>query len=157
MKKSIIHLCAVAVFLLAGSFTYAADPSNEEANEVEVTLVENLHVGNSIEKIWTVSFSRLETPVTISYRPVPGGKEYVVRSQFFEVIYASDKKGFGVRKMRPSLKEVPDPINYSVLNQDQFQQQKILTPNKISDEYALGLIVAYLPDLLNENYRHLIY
>lgn len=157
MKKSIIYLYAVGLFLVAATVTYAADPSDMKTNEVKVTEVDDLHLGNSIEKLWKVSFSKQAVPVTIAIRSVGDGTEYVVRSEFFEVIYANDKKGFGVRKIHNSLKEVPDPINYSVLNKEQMQQQRILTPEKVTDEVALGLIISYLPDLLNENYQHLIY
>ncbi|HET6558112.1 MAG TPA: hypothetical protein VFG54_12410 [Prolixibacteraceae bacterium] len=157
MKKIILHFSVLAVFVFAASFVYAADPATEETNEVEITAVDDLHLGNSIEKLWKLSFSKQETPVTVALRPVANGTEYVVRSEFFEVIYAYDKNGFGVRKIHSSLKGVPDPINYSVLNKQQLQQQRILTPNKVSDEVALGLITSYLPDLLNEDYRHLIY
>lgn len=157
MKKKIIQLCALAAFFYAGTQVYAADPSSEEVNVVEITAVEDLHLGNSIEKLWKVSFSKQETPVTVASRPTAHGTEYVVRSEFFEVIYASDKNGFGVRKMHASLKEIPGPINFSVINKQQMQQQKILTPNKVSDATALELITSYLPDLLNEGYKHLIY
>lgn len=157
MKKTIIPICALAAFFFAGTSVYASDPSNDERNKVEVTAVDDLHLGNSIEKLWKVNFSKEGTPVTIALRPTAKGTEYVVRSEFFEVIYANDKHGFGVRKMPASMKEVPDPINSFVLNKQQMQQQKILTPDKVSDEVALGLIVSYLPDLLNVNYQHLIY
>ena len=157
MKKRIIPFCALAVLLFAGTSVYAADPSNDESNAVEVTTVDDLHLGNSIEKLWKISYSKEESPVTIALRKTAKGTEYVVRSEFFEVIYANDKHGFGVRKIHASMKEVPDLINYSVLNKQQMQQQKVLTPNNVSDKYALELITSYLPDLLNENYEHLIY
>jgi hypothetical protein len=156
MKKRIIQLSAVAVFLLVG-LTGIADPANDEAKEVGITAVNDLHLGNSIEKVWKLSFSKQEVPVTVALRPVAGGTEYIVRSEFFEVIYANDRNGFGVRKMHSSLKEVPSLINNSVLNQDQLQQQKILSPEKVTDEVALGLISDYLPDLINDDYKHLIY
>jgi len=156
MKRKIIQLCAVAVFLFSGSAVYAK-PANNGTNEVEITEVADLLLGNSIEKIWKLSYSKQEVPVTVALRVLPNRTEYIVRSEFFEIIYANDRNGFGVRKMHSSLKEVPDLINYAVLNQNQLQQQKILTPNKVSDEYALGLISAYLPDLLNKGYQHLLY
>lgn len=157
MKKRIISICALAAFFYAGTHVYAAYPSNEEVNVVEITAIEDLHLGNSFEKLWKVSYSKQETPVTVASRPTAHGTEYVVRSEFFEVIYASDKNGFGVRKMHASLKEIPGSINFSVLNKQQMQHQRILTPNKVSDETALSLITSYLPDLLNEDYKHLIY
>ena len=156
MKTSTIRFTAIAVLLLVSSFSFANLTGNK-TNEFEITPVENLFLGKSIEKIWTVSYSEQEKPITITRHSVGNSKEYVVRSEFFEVIYISDNEGFGVKKIYPSLKEVPARITSSVLNKQQMQTQRILTPNKVSDEYALSLIASYLPDLLNDGYKHLIY
>ena len=84
-------------------------------------------------------------------------KEYVVRSEYFEVVYTATKQGFGVSPLPRSMREVPSAINSSVLNKEQLEQQKILSPNQVSEEFALELIASYLPDLLNEGYKHLLY
>lgn len=156
MKSSTIRFAIVAALLLASSFSFAI-PTEKETNEIAITPIENLYLGKSVEKVWTISYSELEKPITIVLRTVANGKEYVVRSEFFEVIYVSDKAGFGVKKIYAPLKEVPTKINSSVLNKQQIQNQKILTPNEVSDAYALSLIASYLPDLLNDGYKHLIY
>jgi hypothetical protein len=114
-------------------------------------------LGKSAEKVWTISYSQQEKPVTIALRTVSGTKEYVVRAEFFEVIYTSDNEGFGVRKIHSTLRQIPEKINASVLNKQQIKQQTVLTPNKVSDAFALELIASYLPDLLNAGYKHLIY
>ncbi|MDP2887406.1 MAG: hypothetical protein Q8P34_00375, partial [Bacteroidota bacterium] len=116
-----------------------------------------LILGNSIEKVWKISYSAQENPVTIALRTVGNEREFVVRSQFFEVIYASGPEGFGVRKIHSSFRGVPAKFTSSVLNKQQLQNQRILTPNKISDAYALELIAGFLPDLLNDGYKHLIF
>ena len=156
MKNSKFYFVLIAVLLVANSFAFAgrADKGN---NEFEITPLENLYLGKSIEKVWTISYSEQEQPVTITLHSARNRKEYIVRSKFFEVIYASDKDGFGVRSMPRSLQEVPWQINSNVLNKQQLENQKLLTSGKVSDAFALGLIAGYLPNLLNENYRHLIY
>lgn len=156
MKNSKFYFVLIAILLVAYSFAFAggADKGN---NEIEITPLESLYLGKSIQKVWTISYSEQEKPVTITLHSARNKKEYIVRSEFFEVIYVSDKNGFGVRTMPRSLKEVPWQIDTKVLNQQQLESQKILTPGKVSDAIALGLIADYLPILLNENYRHLIY
>lgn len=156
MKTSTIRFTVIAILLFACSFSFA-NQTKKEANEIAIAPVENLYLGKSIEKVWTISYSEREKPVTIALRTVATGKEYIVRSEFFEVIYASDKAGFGVKKIHSSLKEVPTEINASVLNKQQMQDQKIITTNNVSDAYALDLIASYLPELLNDEYKHLIY
>ncbi len=156
MKTVTIRLAVVAFLLMASSFSFA-NSVKTGTQEVKITQVENLYLGKSAEKVWTIRYSEQKKPVTITLRKVAKGKEYIVRSEFFEVAYASDKEGFGVKDMRRSWREVPEEISSSVLNKQQIQNQKTLTPNVVSDDYALELIASYLPDLLNEDYRHLIF
>lgn len=156
MKTITIHFTIIAVLLFVCSSSFAGTIGKANT-EFEITPVENLHLGKSIEKVWTINYSLLEKPVTITLRTVATGKEYVVRSAYLEVIYTSDDEGFGVRKIRPSMKEFSGKITSSILNKQQMQTQRILTPKKVSDAYALNLIGSYLPDLLNEQYLHLIY
>jgi hypothetical protein len=156
MKTSKISLTVIAALFFVTSVSFAGSTSKANA-EFEITPVENLHLGKSIEKVWTINYSLLDKPVTIASRTVATGKEYVVRTNFFEVVYASDNNGFGVRKMDPSLKEVPETITSAVLNKQQMKNQKTLSTKDVSDAYALELIASHLPDLLNDPYLHLIY
>lgn len=149
--------CAyVAVILVISTPQAHAFTSGLKTSEFEINQVDNLFLGKLAEKVWTIGYSDQEKPITIALRTVGNVKEYVVRSQYFEVIYAADDKGFGVRKIHSSQREVPAKITKAVLNQKQFENQVIITPNRVSDDYALGLIASYLPDLLNENYLHLL-
>lgn len=156
MKTRTISFAIVAVLFFVSSFSFAGN-TGKANSEFEITPVENLHFGNSIEKVWTLNYSLLNKPVTIASRKVATGKEYVVRTKFLEVVYASDDEGFGVRKMDPSIKEIPESITSSILNKQQMKAQKTLTRNKVTDDYALDLIATHLPELLNEQYLHLIY
>lgn len=150
MKTSTIFFIVIAVLAAFNSFASKTD-------EFIINQVDNLYLGKSAEKVWTISYSQQEKPVTIALRTVSGTKEYVVRAEFFEVIYTSDNEGFGARKIHSTLRQIPEKINASVLNKQQIKQQTVLTPNKVSDAYALELIASYLPDLLNAGYKHLIY
>jgi hypothetical protein len=150
MKTSTNLFIVIAVLAAFNSFASKTD-------EFIINKVDNLYLGKSAEKVWTISYSQQEKPVTIALRTVSGTKEYVVRAEFFEVIYTSDNEGFGVRKIHSTLRQIPEKINASVLNKQQIKQQTVLTPNKVSDAFALELIASYLPDLLNAGYKHLIY
>jgi len=154
MKNILIRSTAIAVVLFASSFSFAG---SNVANEFEITPVEDLYLGNSIEKVWKINYSESETPVTIALRSVGDEKEFIVRTQFIEVLYVKNNKGFGVRKMPASMKEIPGRITSSVIDKKQMQQQQILTPNNISDAFALELIASYLPDLIKNEYKQLIY
>ena len=154
MKNTMITLVSIATLSLT---TISVSAFNSGTNEFEITPVENLHLGKNIEKVWKLTYFENEKPVTITLNKGKHENEFVVRGEFFEVAYVSSKSGFGVRAVRNSQREVPEAITSSVLNAEQMQKQKILTADQISDEYAMQLIASYLPDLLNENYKHLIY
>jgi hypothetical protein len=156
MKTSTIRLTIIAVLFFVSSFTFAGS-AGKANNEFEITPIENLHLGKSIEKVWTINYSQLDKPVTIALRTVATGKEYIVRTNYFEVVYVEDNNGFGVRKMDPTVKEVPETITSSILNKQQLKTQKTLTTKEVSDDYALQLIATNLPNLLNDPYLHLIY
>jgi hypothetical protein len=156
MKTRTIRFAVIAVLFFVSSVSFAASTGKANA-EFEITPVENLHLGKSVEKVWTINYSQLDKPVTIALRTVATGKEYVVRTNFFEVVYVADNNGFGVRKLDPSIKEVPENITSSVLNKQEMKNQRTLTTKEVSDAYALELIASNLPELLNDPYLHLIY
>lgn len=156
MKKLIICIASLVLYLFAGAPIKAANAS-KVTNLYVISEVENLNLGKNIDKVWTLSYSEQELPITISLQHSSHGKEYVVRSRFFEVMYASDKAGFGVRKMNNSLKQVPDKINARVLDQEEMARQQVIQSKVLSDEDALDLIASFLPELLNEEYNHLLY
>jgi hypothetical protein len=137
--------------------------SNAEALEIrkgfskfEIEAVENLNLEKNVEKVWNIKYEGSENGVKVMKRVTSDGTAYVVNSQFFEVTYLSSAKGFGTRTVKKSWSTVPAQINMAVLNADELKKQQIITKSKVDDEMALGLIASYLPDLLNENYLHLL-
>jgi hypothetical protein len=156
MKTMTVRSLAFGVLLLAGSVSFV-NASTTDSKEVKITPVENLNLGKSAEKVWNINYSEQEKPVTITMHQVGNSKEYVARSEFFEVAYVLNKRGFGVSMTSHSLKSVPEQINSTVLNYEQLKKQRTLTKSQVSDEVALQMIADYLPELLNERYKHLIY
>ncbi|NCB07199.1 MAG: hypothetical protein EOM73_03430 [Bacteroidia bacterium] len=155
MKKlSFVSVLMLGLFLM--SVTVNATGLRTEFSEFEISPVNDLFLGKSVQKVWTLSYSQNEVPVTVVKHKTVEGVEYTVHSEHFEVSYASVATGFGVREVRKSWSNVPKKINNAVLNQAEMKNQQIITPNKVSDEVALGLIASYLPDLLNDGYTHLL-
>lgn len=156
MKTMTFRSAMLSALLLVCSASFASDLKSE-SQEVKITPIENLYLGKTAEKVWNVTYSNQKKPVTITLHQERHSKKYIVRSEFFEVTYVLNKHGFGVTRVSRSLQLVPEEINSSVLNKQQLEYQKILTTNQISEEYALQLIANYLPDLINEGYKHLLF
>ncbi|WP_340112472.1 hypothetical protein [Maribellus mangrovi] len=155
MKKLNLLAVLVIVFFLATSVSNATGVRSA-LNEYEIAPVEDLHMGKQVKAIWTISYSKEEVPVTVVKRNTIEGTEYVVQSDYFVVSYYSNAAGFGVKETRRSWSEVPKKVNKAVLNQEEMQNQRIISPNKMEDEKALGLIASYLPDLINDGYTHIL-
>jgi len=155
MKKlSLLSVLVVCLFLVTTSAK--ATGLRTEFKTYEIALVDNLFIGKSVEAIWTLSYSNEEVPVTVVKRHTMDGTEYVVHSKFFEVSYAATATGFGTKVVKRHWSSVPKKISKAVIDQEEFKRQQIITPNKVDDDRALGLIANYLPELINDGYTHLI-
>lgn len=155
MKKLNVAAIFMVIFLFV-AFTANATGSRAEFKAYEISPVEDIFMGKSVKAIWTVSYSSKEVPVTVVKRKTLEGTEYVVHSKFFDISYACTSTGFGVKEVRKSWSNVPKKITRAVLSQEEMKRQQIITPNKVDDEKALGLIASYLPDLVNDGYTHVL-
>lgn len=154
--KKLNLLSALVVFLFVASISANATGLRTDFKEYEISTVNDLFVGNNVNAIWTLSYSTQESPVTVVKRKTNEGAEYIVRSKYFEVSYAATASGFGTKEVRSSWSNVPKKISKAVISQEEMKKQQIITPNKVDDERALGLIASYLPDLINDGYTHLL-
>lgn len=156
MKKLNVTFLAVAFFLVAVVANAAGTGSRADFKAYEIEEVDNLYMGKSVKALWTLSYSVNEEPVTVVKRNTLGGTEYVVRSKHFEVSYAATAAGFGAKETRRAWSNVPKKITKAVINKEELARQEILTPNKVDDKKALGLIASFLPKLVNDEYTHLL-
>lgn len=150
------NLAILIVALLFVTTAVNATGTRAAFKSYEIEKVENLYMGKDVKALWTVSYSVNEEPVTVVKRKTMDGTEYVVYSKHFEVSYASTAKGFGVKETRKAWSNVPRKISRAVISAEEMARQEIITPNKVDDEKALGLIASYLPDLVNDGYTHLL-
>lgn len=121
-------------------------------NDFTITATDNS--GNS--QAWNLKYSESENAFNITMSENNGEKEYTVRSKFFEVVYVMNKNGFGARMVKAGKARVPGQIIEQILNQNALKNQKIISIDPINNESALNLIASYLPDLINDNYKHLL-
>ena len=113
-------------------------------------------MGKNVKAVWTVSYSTTEAPVTVVKRITIKGVEYLVQNKYFAVSYVCTEKGFGAKEVRKVWSNVPKIITKAVISSKELSEQEIITPNKVNDEMALGLIANFLPELINDTYTHLL-
>lgn len=155
MKKIKFLSIWAVVLCFAITQVYAAN-TGRDLVKYEITEVDDLYLGTKYEKVWTISYDAVKTPVTVVKHKTNDGFDYAVHSEFFEVCYSLTSNGFGIKKMRKSWCMVSPEINKAVINPAEMERQRVLTPNKVEDDMALGLIASYLPSLLNPAYTHLL-
>lgn len=157
MKKLSVTILAVAFILVIAAAASATETgSRVEFKAFNIEEVDNLYMGKSVKALWTVSYSAKEEPVTVVKRKTLEGTEYVVHSKHFEVSYVATNKGFGAKETRRAWSNVSTRITKAVISQEELANQEIITPNKVDDETALGLIASYLPELINDGYTHIL-
>ncbi|MGQ8335383.1 hypothetical protein ACUNWD_02460 [Sunxiuqinia sp. A32] len=155
MKKRIIQ--GIAIFALAVVTLTASAVSDDrvfDEYEISPVAVQNLDV--KADKAWVLSYDANESPIVITLCETKHGRTYLVKADHFEVAYVSGKNGFGARNVSYSQSTVPYEFTSSVINAEELAKQKIITPNSVDDDFALGLIASYLPDLVNPSYKHLL-
>lgn len=156
MKKLITIQIFLSVFFLLGAMQAEAKLLNNDSAPCQIKEVEVTNEVQNYQRAWSLTYGSENLPVFIFKCTDNSCTSYFVRSEFFEVHYASDKKGFGTRKLKNSMATVPFSITNAVINQDKLKVQEIISPNQVEDEKAVELIASYLPELINENYTHLL-
>jgi hypothetical protein len=150
----LVSVFVVCLLVLASSVN--ATGYRTDFKDYEIEMVDDLKFGKNVDKVWTLTYNSSNNPVTVVKHKTLDGAEYVVHSKFFEVSYAATSNGFGAKTVRRSWRSVPNKINNVVLSQEQMKKQEVITPKEVDDERALGLIASFLPELINDNYTHVL-
>ena len=154
--KNLNYVTILVVGFLFVAISANATGIRTEFKEYEINSVEDIHLGKNVKAIWTLSYSETEDAVTVVKRKTIEGTEYVVHSNHFAVSYAATANGFGAKEVRKAWSSVPRKITNAVICKEELAKQEIITPNKVDDKKALGLIASYLPELINDGYTHLL-
>lgn len=153
MKK--INFLLVAVALLVSTVVSATGLS-EKFDNYKIKEVSSENIAKAVDASWTISYDEQKEPVLIEKHEIRKGFEYVVSSKYFQISYVVSKKGFGAQETRSAWSNVPHEVTSVVLNYDELSRQRIISPNEVDDEKALGLIAYYLPKLINDNYKNVL-
>ena len=146
---------ASLVFALFIVICLSANPVNAIAalnDSFTITAADN----SANSSAWNLKYSESENGFKITMSEKNGEKAYIVRSKFFEVAYVLNKSGFGAQLISKNNAQVPSQILDQIMNQNSLKSQKIISDVQIDNETALNLIASYLPDLINDNYKHLL-
>lgn len=155
MKKiSFLLVCVAMAVFTAVNANGSGKP--DDVSKFEITPVDDLNLGKKAEKVWTINYDSGSYLVTVVKHSSHNGNTFAVHSEFFDVCFVGNEKGFGARRLRSSLCNARPEFNKVVINENELARQKVITQNQVDDETAIGLIASYLPMLLNPAYQHLL-
>jgi len=155
MKNKIVTGIAIVMFSVATLAVQAAE-TNTAFSDYNIVKLSAQKTEAGAVQAWVLQYDENETPIIISLHQTKKSKYYVVRAENFEVAYTSGKNGFGASYVKPEFSRVPFELSSKVINDAELKRQKILTDNQPEDDNALELIAAFLPDLVNPSYKHLL-
>ena len=156
MKAEIFKSVAV-VLISVISFSSSAKTENNIVNDYVVTPVEKQKLAAGVDQAWQLSYNESQDPVMVELYTTRKCKTYVVRTNHFEVAYVCSKKGFGARTVKASERKVPYELTSQVISPEELSRQRTLSSSPVDEKNAVALIAAYLPDLINPRYKHLLY
>ena len=149
-----IAIMALVISLFSNTTFAIGNGNSNDLNDFKITAVENLGTTNT--NVWNLEYTNSTKNIKIIKSTDKGVTEYVVRGEFLEVRYVSSQKGFGARLIKESEAQIPSAIRDNVINLDAVKQQRIISSEPVNDQTALSLIAAYLPELVNNNYKHIL-
>ena len=86
MSKLKVTIAVFVCMIVVSTSVFATD-TRKEFKEFEITSVDDIIVGKSVEAIWKVGYGESEIPVTVVKTKTLEGPEYIVFSKYFEVSY----------------------------------------------------------------------
>jgi hypothetical protein len=153
--KNLFVQALLIVFTLISVNVWAGNEDTLNSN-YKISPDLNFTPTTSFQKSWEIAYGEAKTPVHVYMKETKKGKEYIVRTKYFEVKYVNGSNGFGVKMVNSSESTVSETLNTTVLNMKKLESQKCITPNTVTDDHILEMIASYLPDLINEQYNSIL-
>ncbi len=149
-------ICILFMAFCAISFSVSAGEKNSFIDDYKISVVEDFEPNKLFHQSWEITYGESNRPVQVFLKETKKGKQYIVRTKYFEVKYLNTKDGFGVHPLKYSEATVPEELNSKVINQAQMNSQKVISKSKVDQKEALELIAGFLPELVNDSYKNIL-
>ena len=112
-----------------------------------------IKIGDEALNTYQLVYSESNSPILIGVKKTKKCRNFIVRTDGFEVEYICNKHVFGVKKVNEKYREV-DPAKVTAkLDNYQYYAQRVISQNPKNEEELLGLIACYFPLLIKEQFR----
>jgi hypothetical protein len=102
-------------------------------------------------KTYELCYSGCKSPVFIGVKNSKQCKNFIVRSNNFEVEYVCKKHVFGVKRINKDYQTISTAVIDDMMDNADFFRQRIISQNPKTEEELLGLIACYFPSLLKDD------
>jgi hypothetical protein len=102
-------------------------------------------------KTYELCYSGCKCPVLIGVKNSKQCKNFIVRSNNFEVEYVCKKHVFGVKRINKDYQTISTAVIDDMMDNADFFRQRIISQNPKTEEELLGLIACYFPSLLKDD------
>ncbi|MFA9390282.1 MAG: hypothetical protein ACERKD_10760 [Prolixibacteraceae bacterium] len=151
MKRTILILAVVlfttfSVQSFAAANTLKGSTLSEFGNYSLVPSDQLVVINNVAYKTWDLTYSGTDQKYQVFYAPGNNGECcFTVRSNNFEIQYAKQLNGFGVRVVDPAKRTMKKKDIMKQIEYNQFVSQLVLTPNEKTQEEYLGIVACFMP------------
>lgn len=160
MKTRLVLLTVCVALLSLGASAKIKDgkaltgTSLTEFGKYTIVKSENpMVLDDKVLETFDLTYENTNHPIRIGVVEEKGCKNFIVRSDEFEVEYVCNKGVFGVKKMNKKYQELPCETNEAKLNKVSYYSQRVICQNPKTQDELLGLIACYFPNLVNEEYQ----
>ncbi|MDP4183534.1 MAG: hypothetical protein Q8862_00035 [Bacteroidota bacterium] len=159
--NSIVFAIAVFFSTLISNTLFASSTitgnSNTWLGNYTLTPSVNPVVINGKEyKAWILKYEKSNHEIVVAIDQLKKGKNYIVKTDRFEIQYSCNGTGMGVRKVSNSYSTIEYERNYGKIDDTQFGYQRKLTLEDKNGEDDLGIIACYFPRLLKKEYQYVL-
>ncbi len=110
-----------------------------------------MKIGNEVLNTYQLVYSESNSPILIGVKKTKKCRNFIVRTNGFEVEYICNRHIFGVKKVDAKYREVSLVNVNAKLNNYQFYTQRVISQYPKTEKELLGLIACYFPLLLKDN------
>lgn len=143
---AVLVLTALSTTSFANANTLNGSTLTEFGNYT-LTPSENCVVINNVAyKTWDLTYSGNNKKYQVLYSPTADGNCcFLVRGEDFEIQYANQTNGFGVKIVDAGMRSVSKKAVMKQIDYDKFVSQLVLTTKDKSEEEYLGLVACFMP------------
>jgi hypothetical protein len=143
-----VSLCAVAKE--KGS-TVISGQSLTELGQYTINLSpEVIKIDDEVLDTYQLVYSESNAKILIGVKKTKKCRNFIVRTDGFEIEYICNKHVFGVKKVNEKYRKVDLAIVNAKLDNSQYYTQSVISQNPKNEEELLGLIACYFPLLIKE-------